>query len=260
MRPYWLLPLGLFLSSCSASSDDTKDDSSGLDLSGRTFYSESAVGHTLLVDIEIRLTFERSKLTTFAGCNARSADYHFERHQLVVQFADGIDMSCQSYLIGQEAWFNVFLAMSPTAELVEPRLTLSSGSQILTLVEGEYPIPDRPLVETSWVGSGVDEGTGVIAVPSSSNLSVWFGSDGRFEGFSGCQRLSGSFAATASAISFSELVPDGAPCSDPALDGFSQLFLSVLDGSEVSFDIEGTDLTLERAGKALYFTAAPPRR
>lgn len=123
MGPRWLLLLSLVLASCSGSSNDDNDDgSSGLDLSGRTFFSESLVGRDLLPNTEIRLTFAARELTAFAGC--------------------------------------------------------------------------------------------------------------------------------------SDLTPDGAPCSDPALDGFSQLFLSVLDGSGVGFDIEGTELTLERAGKALYFTAA----
>jgi heat shock protein HslJ len=188
MRPRWLLPLGLFVASCSgASNDDSSEDGSGdLDLTYRSFYSESLEGRELVPNSVLSLYFNPGGLSADDGCNQTYGDYHFEDDRLVFQPAGQSDDECSTWLVEQAIWFVMFLQMSPTIRLVEPRLILSNGREILTLNDDQEPIPDRPLAGTNWVGSGIDEGAGLMGGPSLSNLTVRFGSDGRFDAFSGC--------------------------------------------------------------------------
>jgi heat shock protein HslJ len=147
------------------------------------------------------------------------------------------------------------LQVRPTAALDEPRLTLSSPTATLTLLDREIASPDRELVGTPWVGDGIGDGVGVTIGVSSTLLTVAFRSDGRVETFSGCQHGSGGFTATGATLAFTDLAYDGQSCGDPALEGQSESFLFVLDGSDVSFAIEEAQLTIQRAGTTLYFVA-----
>jgi heat shock protein HslJ len=259
MRHRWLLPLGLFVASCSgASNDDSSEDGSGdLDLTYRSFYSESLEGRELVPNSVLSLYFNPGGLSADDGCNQTYGDYHFEDDRLVFQPAGQSDDECSTWLVEQAIWFVMFLQMSPTIRLVEPRLILSNGREILTLNDDQEPIPDRPLAGTNWVGSGIDEGAGLMGGPSLSNLTVRFGSDGRFDAFSGCQRVTGGYAASDRTITFTDFVPDLMPCSDPALEALSSSFFFVFDNrTGMTFEIKGTQLTLQNVGITLYFTAA----
>jgi hypothetical protein len=47
------------------------------------------------------------------------------------------------------------------------------------------------------------------------------------------------------------------PCSDPALEALSSSFFFVFDNrTGMTFEIKGTQLTLQNVGITLYFTAA----
>ena len=259
MRPRWLLPLGLFVAACSgASNDDSSEDGSGdLDLTYRWFNSESLEGRELVPNSELSLYFMPGELSADDGCNQTWGDYRFEGNRLVFQPTGQTDDECSTWLVGQAIWFGTFLQMSPTIRLAEPRLILSNGLEVLTLIDSQAPIPDRPLVGTNWVGSGIDEGAGLMGGPSLSNLTVRFGSDGRFDAFSGCQRVTGGYAASDRTITFTDFIPDLKPCADPALEALSSSFFFVFDGrTGMDFEIKGTQLTLANVGITLYFTAA----
>lgn len=197
------------------------------------------------------------ELSADDGCNQTYWDYLFEDDRLVLQPTGQAYGECSTWLVGQATWFVTFLQMSPTIRLREPRLILSNGQEILTLIDSGEPIPDRPLAGTNWVGSGIDEGAGLMGGPSLSNLTVRFGSDGRFDAFSGCQRVNGGYVASDRTIMFTDFIPDLVPCSDPALEALSASFFFVFDGrTGMDFEIKGTQLTLENVGITLYFTAA----
>jgi heat shock protein HslJ len=251
LRTSWLGLFGVLLS-CAVNDDGS---ATGLELSGRVFVSESVVGRELVPDTEIRLSFRASELSANAGCNSMFGNYRFEEDALVVSAMGMTQIGCDLPLPGQDEWLAGFLMARPTAELVEPRLTLSSPTETLILLDREVASPDRPLVETDWVGNGVGDGSTVTFAPGWDVATITFGTDGYVEAFSGCQRASGTFTTDETSIDFGDLTYDGVPCTDATLDWLSERFLLVLDGSEVTFEIEERSLRIERAGSTLYFLA-----
>jgi heat shock protein HslJ len=227
----------------------------GVDLSGREFVSESLEGRDLVPGTEIRLRFDKSELSAYAGCNSMSGNYSFDGYALIVNSTSTTEIGCDAALHDQDEWLSAFLRGRPTAMLDDPRLSLSSEDETLILLDRELASPDRPLVGTYWVGRGIGDGTGVTLGPGSTLVTIAFGADGQVAVFSGCQSGSGGFSSDQSTIAFTDLTFDGEPCTDPNLERQSDQVLVVLDGSDVTFRIEESALTLERAGTTLYFTA-----
>jgi heat shock protein HslJ len=248
MRIAWLLAFGVF--ACGGAHEE-----GGLDLAGRDFVSESLQGRTLLAGTAVHLRFRSSELSAGAGCNSMSGPYSFDGDKLVMNSMATTEIGCEAPLAAQDDWLAGFLRARPTAELVEPRLTLSTSSEILTLLDREIASPDRTLVGTRWIGAGIGDGVGVSFGPNSTLLTVAFDSDGTVETFSGCQHGSGGFVADGATLSFTDLTHDGVACENSGLERQSESFLFVLDGSNVTFEIEEAELTIERAGTTLYFMA-----
>jgi heat shock protein HslJ len=246
-RTSWFWLFGLLVS-CLGGADDT-----GLDLAGREFVSESLEGRALVPGTEVRVGFRASELSASAGCNSMFGDYSFDDQVLVVTTMGSTEIGCDLPLHDQDEWLARFLRARPTAELVEPKLTLSSATETLVLVDREVASPDRPLVDTHWIGDGVGDGSSVRFSFGWTVATIAFGTDGSVEAFTGCQRASGTFAADATTIDFADFAFDGVPCADPALQSLTDAFLFVLDGSQVAFEIEERSLKIERAGSTLYF-------
>ncbi len=232
-----------------------EEDSSGVDLSGREFVSESLEGRELVPGTEIRLRFGDTELSASAGCNSMSGPYDFDGYALIMTSLSMTEIGCEPALHEQDEWLSAFLRGRPTAQLTEPRLSLSTEDETLILLDRELASPDRELVGTHWVGSGIGDGFGVSFGPGSTLVTIDFGADGGVQAFTGCQSGSGGFSATTSSIAFTDLTFDGEPCTDPNLEEQSDQVLFVLDGSEVSYEIEELELRIERAGRTLYFTA-----
>lgn len=243
-----MLPL---LVSCGGTSEEPTD----LELIG-VFDSEWMAGRALVPETGVRLRFSPLEIHANAGCNSLYGNHHFDGHELVVPGLASTDIGCEPALHEQDVWLQGFLMGHPTAKLADRRLTLTTSDVTMRLIAPEYTTPDLPLTGTRWTGSGIGDGVGVTFSSSSSLLTVAFSADGQFEAFSGCQHGYGSFVAGDGEISFTDLVFDGAECADPNLVLHSESFLFVLDGSEVSFDILVSELTIERAGTTLYFSGA----
>lgn len=227
----------------------------GVRLSGREFVSESLEGRELVPGTEIRLRFGDTTLSASAGCNSMSGTYEFDGYALMMSSMSMTEIGCEAPLHEQDEWLVGFLMAHPTTMLTEPRLSLSTEDETLIMIDRELASPDRPLVGTHWVGSGIGDGTGVSFGPGSSLITIDFGADGIVEAFTGCQNGSGGFTSSATTIVFTDLAFDGEPCTDPNMEQMSDQVLFVLDGSDVSFQIEELELRIERAGKTLYFTA-----
>jgi heat shock protein HslJ len=244
------LALFSLLLSCTAEEGPT-----GVDLSGRTFVSESLEGRELVPGTEIRVSFDNGEISAYAGCNSMSGAYEFDGYALIVNSMSTTEIGCEAALHDQDEWLSGFLRARPTTMLEEPRLTMSTEREILTLLVREVASPDRELVGTHWVGSGIGDGASVSFGPASTLVTIDFGTDGTVAAFTGCESGSGGFAAGETTIGFTDLTFDGAACPDPSLEEQSDQVLFVLDGSEVSYRIEEAELRIERAGRTLYFSA-----
>jgi heat shock protein HslJ len=245
------LLLGLLVS-CSGADDGRYV----IDLTGRTFVSESVVGRNLVPGTEVRLRFAETGCTATAGCNTISGVCRFDDNVLVVAAMSRTEIGCDAAHHEQDNWLATFLLARPTTELAEPRVTLTKDGTTLRMLDREIASPDRPLVGTQWIGSGINAGAGMTVGTDSALLNVAFGADGSFQAFSGCQRASGNVVQSNGMLSFSALSYDGRVCPDSDLEPQSANFLFVLNGMEVYFAIEERQLTISRAGMTLYFTSA----
>jgi heat shock protein HslJ len=252
MRSPWPLLLGLLVS-CSGA----EDERNVVDLRGRTFVSQSVVGRTLEPGTEVRLAFGRAGCSATAGCNSISYETcNFYDDVLVVAAMSRTEIGCSAPLNEQDNWLATFLQGRPTTDVAGPRITLLKDGTALAMLDREIASPDRPLLGTQWVGSGIDTGAGMTVVMGAALPTVSFSPDGQFQAFSGCQRASGSAVASPSTISFTALAYDGGICRDSNVEPLSASFLFVLNGMEVTFAIEERLLTIARAGIRLYFTSA----
>lgn len=251
MRSPWFLLFGLLVS-CAG----TTEDEGGIDLSGREFMSESLEGRTLVTGTEIRVLFRESNLSAHAGCNTMSGNYRFDGSVLVVSEMGSTEIGCDPPLSEQDEWLAGFLQARPAAELAEPRLTLASATETLTLIDREVGSPDRELVGTHWVGNGIGDGTSVSIGPGSDLLTVMFGSDGRVAAFSGCQHGSGDFFASKGVMEITDFTFDGVPCSNPTLDDSSDFFVATFGNGSAAFAIEERQLMISRGLTTFYFLAA----
>jgi heat shock protein HslJ len=243
------LLLGLLVS-CAADEGPT-----GVSLSGREFVSESLEGRELVPGTRIRIGFDGDEISAYAGCNSMSGYYEFDGYALMVNSMSTTEIGCEAALHDQDEWLSLFLRSRPTTTLDEPRLTMATPDVTLTLLDRELASPDRTLVGTHWVGSGIGDGVSVSFGPASTLVTIDFAADGQVAAFTGCQSGSGGFTSAQTTIAFTDLTFDGEPCADPSLDEMSGQVLFVLDGSEVSYEIEEAELRIERAGRTLYFSA-----
>jgi heat shock protein HslJ len=251
MRTAWPLLLGLLVS-CSAPNAEWDN----VDLTDRVFVSEALEGRSLVPGTEIRLRFDPTGYTATAGCNSMSGDYRFDGPVLVVATMSMTNIGCDAARHEQDNWLATFLQARPRTDVTEPRIRLVKEGTTLTMLDREIASPDRPLVGTQWIGSGIDNGYGMTASVDSALFSVAFAADGTFQANSSCQRASGLVVASKQTISFSALSYDTGVCPDSDLQTQSGDFQFVLNGMDVAFAIEERELKLTRAPMTLYFTSA----
>ena len=225
-------------------------------LKERTFSSESVTGRQLVAGTNIRLTFGDTELSVNAGCNHMFGRYRFEGDVLHMLEMGSTEMGCGAELHAQDEWIEQLLTGSPNVTFADPRVTLSTPEVRLTLLDRRVASPDRPLVSTRWIGNGVSDGVSMSFEPGATELAtVTFGSDGRVEVFTACQRGTGTFSVEPGRISFSQLSYDGAACSKPELERVSKDVLLVLDGSAVSYHIREASMDIKRGERVLMFRA-----
>jgi heat shock protein HslJ len=90
-------------------------------------------------DTEIRLTFDGSEdgqtLGWRAGCNRFAADLAIGATTLEVGGVAGTEVGCPPGLAEQEAWLAEFFESDPDWELSADELTLTSGENVIVLIE-----------------------------------------------------------------------------------------------------------------------------
>jgi heat shock protein HslJ len=116
--------------------------------------------------------------------------------------------------------------------------------------------PDRPLLGTLWLGSGMGDGNVVSLEPGSDQITLRFGADGVLEVFTGCVNGVGTYSASDTEISFEAIGYDDAECADSRLVGLSKQVMQVLDGSTLEYAIEERNLELHhRSGRIMFLRA-----
>lgn len=217
------------------------------------------------VEVILRFDPDGESLGASAGCNILTASYAIEDNQLLVD--DGVgttQMACFGPIAGQDAWLGGILMTSPTLALDGDRLTLTSGTTVIELVDRNAADPDRPLVGSRWLLESVVEGESVASAGETAAYlrfteedSDTMGSDTlSFDGDDGCSGFGGTVEVVDDQFGmmerFSEV--DGCPDEDVILraDAFAATF-----GPGATYEIEGSTLTITNGARQLVFRAEP---
>lgn len=253
-RWYIVLMTGALLAAaCGGDSDDAGGVQA--ELADRVFVSESIEGWELVPGTQVRLRFRDRELLANAGCNSIEAQYAVQAGVLELGGYGMTEMGCDPARHAQDDWLVAFLGSKPALELAEPRLTMTTSSARMILLDREVASPDRPLVGTQWIGEAIGDGNVVQGGLGTTLFSIRFDADGTALVHTSCQSGTGAYQVDGTTITFVGLTYDAAPCSDPSHQAVSDRVLFVLDGAPVAFAIEETALEIRKATSTLYFRA-----
>jgi heat shock protein HslJ len=195
-----------------------------------------------------------------AGCNSMSGPGSIDGDVLVAGPLASTEMACRQAIMAQEQWWGTLLTGSPTLAADGRTVTLTSGDDVVTLQE-QQPTPAASLTGTDWHLTstlsmvGRNDGS-VSSVPQGVDATLLFGEDGRVNGSTGCNSISGGYTVEGDRISFRNLATTLMAC-EGAGGEVEHSVLPVLAGS-VTYAIDGNRLTLVKADvdAGLEYTAA----
>lgn len=220
------------------------------DLDGRTFVSTGSMGHDLVPDSQVTLTFEDGQIGGNAGCNLMTGGYEIADSALTVSQIAMTQMACDAPLMAQDTWIASFLDGSQVT-LDGASLTLTKDGVSLALAE--KIVADAPLEGTHWILDGIVDGATVSNVPEGVTAGVTF-SDGKVVVETGCNNGNGRATIVGDKITFEPLATTRMACPEPQSQT-EQKVTNALQG-ELTWSIKGDRLELRGASAGLDFTAA----
>ena len=200
------------------------------------------------------LTFRAAgALSGTTGCNSFSGTYTADASQLTIKLGPMTQAACADAAAqAQETAVTRLLPITASYALNASSLTLRD-QQGATLLE--YSAAASDLRGTSWSVTGVNNGRGAVeATALTEALTATFGQDGSFQGFGGCNQLSGTFTTSGNnGVKIGPLASTRKACGD-AVDQLETEYSAAL-GNVATWEIDGQTLTLRDAQGATQVTA-----
>jgi heat shock protein HslJ len=235
----------LLIGAC-GSTDDPAGDTSGLDLTGRTFIGDQVTQddepYPLVKGSQIRLTFDEDTIGASAGCNTLGGDASWADGTLVVDTLAGTEMGCDQALMDQDTWLADLLTSTPTLLLADDTLTLTSGGTVVVLSDEEVVVPDASLTGTAWVLDSIITGDAASSVPEGVQSTLQLKPSGLAFAELGCNTGRGGYQVDGSTITFEPMATTRMACEETAMS-VEDAVLAVLQG-DVGFSIDGESLVL----------------
>lgn len=248
----------LMLASGCATAEPGSDGGAGGTPAGRVFLSTAVTEDGRPFPLEpgtrIRLSFGTdSELSVNAGCNSMGGRFRVDGGRLALPDLAMTDMGCLAGLQEQDRWVAGLLTSRPGWRLAGDTLTLTAGTKEITMTDREVADPDRPLVGTRWEVDTVLAGDAAASAPAGAYLV--FTDEGRVQGSTGCNQMSGAAKRDGDRISFAQLITTKMACADE-LNRLEAAVISVLDGS-VAWRVDADRLELRNPnGHGLSLRAA----
>lgn len=243
---------------------DTDDPSLGPDLiDGRTFVLDSASGDTALVPEErIELSFDAGEIRVSDGCNGLGGQYLIADGRLeVTGDIPRTEIGCPPEYLAQETFLDEAIRSDPQISWDEEELTISSDDADLHFLDRDIALPDRELVDTTWVVEEVITGTGPEASvsPVQGETEVRFEEDGTFS-FQLCNSGQGDYSVEGDVIRFTNVISTQMACADSRGDAEDALtaMIDTSDGAEVTIDGDRLSITGPGGGLGLVATGPAP--
>ena len=218
---------------------------SDLDLDGRTFVSTEVVGHDLVADSEIRLSFQDASISVNAGCNTLVGGYTIEGDTLQAPVLAMTQMACDPALMDQDTWLSETFSGSPTLVLEGDDLTVTAADgSTITFLDAVVAEPAQPLEGTRWVVDGLLANEGISTVPLGAEAAITI-TDGTAAVEAGCNTGSAAVEITDTTITFGPLALTRMACG-PEQTELENAVVAVLSG-EVTYTIDSSTLQLRKA-------------
>ena len=251
-----LFALVFCLAAC-GNDDDGGQSSVDDELEGRTFLAEQVTEdgeeRALVTDTMLRIEFTSGEVRANAGCNHLSGPIEStDDGVLTVGGMGGTEMGCSAELHAQDDWIIELFTSSPAWSLDDDRLVLTTDTTEIVLLDRRVADPDRALDGTVWRIDSLVDGTGpdgsVSQYPSDD---AWIRlADGRLEGYTGCNSLSGDYTLDDDALVVDQLVLTDVFCGEE-LGRAEEQIATVLRRAEVAVEARSLWLTGDDAGLGL---------
>ena len=247
-----LLAFSLVLGACGddktvVGGPTASDDSSGLSLDGRQFWSvsvlENGVERPLVEGTRISLRFNNGNIAASAGCNSMGGPYQIDdNQQLTVTEMATTEIGCDPESHAQDEFVAAVLIVQPQLTLNGDYLTLATDTVRIEFLDTEVADPDRPIFQTHWVVTGFIQGEMAISMNVDPAQEGWikFSEDSQLTGFDGCVDFSAPVEVSDGEIQFGEVT--SADCEEPS--SYSEAFAALFDTDNAVFSIDGPRLTL----------------
>jgi heat shock protein HslJ len=211
---------------------------------------ENGAALSLVDGTRIRIWFHEGTVSADAGCNHLTGPYTVDGSTLVVESLAMTDMACQpDARMDQDTWLGQVLSGRPTVELAGDTLRLTGGRVVITLLDREVAESDRTLVGPRWVVETVGDGDMAFSIAGASEAYLSFAASGRVSGNTGCNELTGSYAADPGTIIFGRLAMPLKACS--GVGGVFDHNVTVLfEGRPIAYRIDADQLTLTYADRS----------
>jgi heat shock protein HslJ len=245
----------LLLGACGAAIQPSPAPAAGI--AGREFWSTAVVGHDLVPDTRVRITFNQDgSIGASAGCNSMGGTWSVDGTTLTIKIGQMTEMGCPDDLFAQDDWLVEFLGSGLTATVNGDELTLTGGGVTMTLVDRKVADPDLPLEGTTWVLDGLEIGSGdagtVSSVPEGIRATLKL-DGGRLSVDTGCNTGGATATVAGRTLTIGALGLTKRGCEAAATD-VERLMTSVLHGA-VTVDIDGQALRLTGPAGGLMFRA-----
>ncbi|MEO8180230.1 MAG: META domain-containing protein [Deltaproteobacteria bacterium] len=244
----------LTLAAGCSSGDSAEGDRLRGQLAGRAFLLESAEGFSPVASTTVRLSFEQTELSFYAGCNTHSGSYSPCGEDLCIRALGSTEIGCASELQAQDQWLAGFMTARPRLSLDGDRLTLSGADATLAFLDRELADPDRPLTGRVWLIDTFIDGDAASNIPLPSSPTVSFDEQGRAQIFTTCNTGTGAYTRQGRQLLLSDVLYTEAACASAASAAADARIQRVLSDGTLTAEIEAARLTLTRAEVGLSAT------
>ncbi len=198
----------------------------------------------------INLDFVAGEAGGSTGCNQYSAPYAVTGATVTFGPVIATRMACDESGAALETAYLAALSVSSGFEASGKTLTLTDAAGAPLLTFGAAPMPS---VEGTWAVTRFDDGSTLATLSSDSALTLAFRSDGRTQGYGGCNQFSGPYGVSGNEIAIGPLLSTLQTCGE-IVDVQEQAYLAALQQA-ITWSISSDSLELRDSEGALLVEA-----
>jgi heat shock protein HslJ len=184
------------------------------DLNGTAWVLSALPGRTLAAGAPVTAQFEGGRVAGTDGCNRYFAPYTRSGGTLQVGERGGMTMmACPPETMKQAEAFMAAMKATRSYRVDGNRLELLGADRT---VLAAFTAQSQSLAGTSWIATGYNNGRqAVVSSINGTELTIQFGTDGRYSGSAGCNRFNGSFTQQGGRVTLGPAAATRRMCVEP---------------------------------------------